>query len=158
MAKYDTRPFAMLGGVRVACGVLLLASSLAGCGVSFERRTLPVEEAMKAELRVYYSKVQDVFKDEDADALASLFDPAITQPMTHEQILDWGRKFFAQYQGVRFHVERLIFEDLGPGAAAVKLAYRVTTLGGKGDFGGVERDTLAKVGGRWRMTAWEKLK
>ena len=136
--------------------LLPIAFVLAGC-VSFARAPTTPELAAQAEIKAYYGEVELAFERGDADALAALFDPSITRPMTREQILEWGQTFFRDYKETRFKIRSLSFEDLGPGVAVVRLAYRVATEDGRGDFGGVERDYLGKAGGRWRITAWERL-
>ncbi len=115
------------------------------------------EGRVEAEVRSYYRDVQKAFSARDPQALAALFDPAITQPMTHGQILDWGRKFYGENSEVRFHIDKLDVRDLGPGRAVVNLRYHVTTKDNKADFGGAEIDTLVRRGGKWLMTEWEKV-
>lgn len=137
--------------------VLLLLPLTSACGwISFEKKVGGEEYAAREEIRVYYLEVQKAFALRDHAALAALFDPSITKPMTQAQIQEWGRKFFAENQAVSFHIDKLSFDDIGPGRAVVLLTYHVTTSGGKGDFGGTEADELQKRGGRWRVTAWEK--
>lgn len=128
-----------------------------GCAwISFERRVTDQEYAAREEIRAYFGDVQKSFALRDPEAVADLFDPNITRPMTRAQILAWAEKFFAENQAVSYHVDKLSFDDVGPGRASVILTYRVTTAGGKGDFGGTEADELQKRGGRWRVTSWEK--
>lgn len=135
----------------------MLSAAEAGCGwVSFERRLSDQEYAARSEIRVYYEQVQTVYAAGNAQALAGLYDPGITQPMTRAQILAWGEKFFGENTAVRFKVLRLEFDVVGAGRAVVTLTYRVITEGGRGDFSGTETDILEKHGGRWKMMSWEK--
>lgn len=135
----------------------LAAASLGGCGwISFDRRMSLREFAAQAEIKAYYDEVKNAFAARDAEALAALYDPGITQPLTYPQIRDWARRFFAGNENVRFRVETLRFERLGAGRATVLLAYEVTTRGGKGDFAGTEIDELEKRDGSWRIISWRK--
>lgn len=138
-----------------------LAAALAfltGCGgVSFRRGLNLQEYSWQQEIRAYYLEVKAAFASQNPEALAGLFDAGITKPMTFPQILAWGRRFFSENAGVTFHIKKLEFEDLGPDRAVVALTYQVTTIGGKGDFGGKELDVLEKRAGHWRIVSWEKL-
>lgn len=134
------------------------AALLASCGyVSFGRTVSDEEMLLRDSVRGYYDEVAVAFAAGNADALALLFDAAIAKPMSREQILAWGRDFFAKHGPGRFKVEKLVFERLGHESAVVLLTYRVETLDGKGNFGGVERDYLAKRCKRWLVTSWEKV-
>jgi hypothetical protein len=137
---------------------LALAVAMGGCANFFRKLPGPEEHARISEIEAFYREdVARAFQARDAGALASLFDPAISKPMTHAQILDWGRTFFAKHENVRFHADDVIVESLGHAQARVLLRYRVTTRGGSGDFGGTESDELVRRGGRWIVAAWEKL-
>lgn len=137
--------------------LLLAALLLSGCSyVSFGRKVSDDELRLRDDVRAYYDEVVQAFAAGNPDALAQLFDGAITKPMTREQILAWGRKFFGEHGPARFKVERVEYERLGYGDAVVLLTYRVETKDGRGNFGGVERDVLVRRGRRWVMTEWEK--
>lgn len=137
--------------------LLLAAVALSGCGyVSFGRKVGDDELRLRSSVRSYYDEVVQAFAAGNPDALTMLFDGAIAKPMTREQIQAWGKKFFADNGPASFKIERVEYERLGYENAVVLLTYRVTTKGGKGDFGGTERDTLAKRGRRWVVTEWEK--
>ena len=72
--------------VLLAAGAALL---LCGCiHVSFRRASTPEESVLEAEIRRYYWNVAAAFASGDADALAALFSPSITRPMTQSQIRD----------------------------------------------------------------------
>lgn len=119
-------------------------------------RTVPA--APEAQVRDYfYREVPRAFAARSPEALGALFAPEIARPMTHARILEWGRDFFGKHAEVAFHVDGLDLEEVSEDRATAVLAYRVTTAGGKGDFGGRERDWLERRGGRWLITAWEKL-
>lgn len=134
------------------------AALLASCGyVSFGRAVSDEEMLLRDSVRGYYDEVAVAFAAGNADALALLFDASIAKPMTRDQITAWGRDFFAKHGPGRFKVVKLEYERLGHESAVVLLTYRVETLDGKGDFGGVERDYLAKRGKRWLVTSWEKV-
>lgn len=134
------------------------AALLASCGyVSFGRAVSDEEMLLRDSVRGYYDEVAVAFAAGNADALALLFDAAIAKPMNREQITAWGRDFFAKHGPGRFKVEKLEYERLGHESAVVLLTYRVETVDGKGNFGGVERDYLAKRGKRWLVTSWEKV-
>jgi hypothetical protein len=138
----------------VAAAVLFAS----GCGgVSFGRRVSIQEYARQEEIKAYYQEVKAAFAARNPEALASLFDAGISKPMTWPQILAWARRFFSENAGVAFHVDKLEFDALGVDRAEVALTYRVTTLGGKGDFGGKELDVVEKRAGHWRIVSWEKL-
>ena len=113
--------------------------------------------SIRREIGSYYDEVKAAFASQNPEGLAKLFYPGIAKPMTFPQILDWARRFFSENQAIRFHIDKTEFEDMGPGRAVVRLTYRVTTAGGKGDFGGTEVDFLEKHGGWWVMTAWKKV-
>ncbi len=142
-----------------AAVLLAVSAVLAGCvEVGFRRPPTLRESLRKAEIREYYESVQLAFAQGDAAALAELFDPGITEPMTHAGILEWGRKFFAENGPSRFRIVKLSIEDMGTERAVVLLEYAVETEGGRGDFGGTELDTLVKSGGRWRTAAWKEVR
>lgn len=137
---------------------LLLASLAASCGwVSFGRKVSDDELRLRSEVRAYYDDVARAFASGNADALTLLFDPAIARPMTRAQIQAWGADFFKEHGPASFKVEKVDYERLGYESAVVVLTYRVETKDGKGAFGGVERDELAKRSRRWTVTAWEKI-
>lgn len=137
----------------------LLCAALCGCArLSFRKLAGPEEHARVSEIeRLYREEAPAAFAAGDAERLAALFDPAITRPMTHAKIADWGREFFGKHRDVRFHADDVVVERLGAGTARVLLRYRVTTRGGDGDFGGTEADELVRRGGRWLIASWEKL-
>ena len=141
---------------RAAClglGALLLG----GCiRLSFRRAETPEETALQAEVRRYYWGVAAAFASGDADALAELFSPSITHPMTQSQIRDWAREFFAKNGRARFHVDELRFDELGYSRAVVTFKYRVEPLKPEGSFGGIETDRLDRRRGRWSVTAWDR--
>lgn len=115
------------------------------------------EYAARQEIKAYFEEIKAAFASQNPENLAALFDPSITRPMTFPDIFLWARKFFGENQAVTFHLDKMDFQDLGPDRATVKVAYRVTTRGGKGDFSGTEIDILEKKAGWWRITSWEKL-
>ena len=138
--------------------LVLAAVLLASCGyVSFGRKISDDELRLRSDVRAYYDEVVQAFAAGNADALALLFDAAIAKPMTRENILAWGKDFFASHGPASFKVERVEYERLGYENAVVLLTYRVETKNGKGNFGGTERDYLTKRGRRWVVTAWEKV-
>ncbi len=142
---------------RRALLLALTASLLCGCiRVSFRRAETSEETALQAEVRRYYWQVAAAFAAGDADALAELFSPAITHPMTQTGIRDWARDFFAKNGRARFKVTELRFEELGFSRAVVTLKYRVEPLKPEGAFGGVETDRLERRGGKWSVTAWDR--
>lgn len=135
-----------------------MAALLSSCGyVSFGRKVSNDELRLRSDVRAYYDEVVQNFAAANADALALLFDAAIAKPMTREKILAWGKDFFAQHGPASFKIERIEYERLGYENAVVLLTYRVETKDGKGNFGGTERDHLAKRGRRWVITSWEKI-
>ncbi|MBI5630253.1 MAG: hypothetical protein HY921_05160 [Elusimicrobia bacterium] len=139
--------------------VLFLAPALllAGCRhISFQQKVGTDAYILEEEVKAFFNEVKTAFAGGNAQALASLFSSSITHPMTQAQILSWGQKFFAENKSARFVVEKLSLDSLGPLQATVTMAYRVETLDGKGNFGGVERDSLVKKGGRWYISAWDK--
>lgn len=139
--------------------LLCLSLSLSGCGwISFQAKPSERELDIRREVPLFYDEVKRAFAARNEDALARLFDPGIAKPMTIQQIRDWAKKFFAENEQIAFHVDKLDFEDMGPGRAVVRLTYRVTTRGGKGDFGGTEIDVVERREGRWRIMSWEKEK
>ncbi len=134
------------------------AALTASCAyVSFGRTVSDEEMLLRDSVRGYYDEVAVAFAAGNADALALLFDAAIAKPMTRDQITAWAKDFFAEHGPGRFRVDKIEFERLGHESAVVLLTYRVETLDGKGNFGGVERDYLAKRGKRWLVTSWEKV-
>lgn len=133
------------------------AALLASCGyVSFERKVSDDELRLRSDVRAYYDEVVLAFASANPDALALLFDSAIAKPMTREKILSWGKDFFSKHGPASFKIERVEYERLGHVNAVVLLSYRVETKDGNGNFGGTERDYLAKRGRRWVVTSWEK--
>lgn len=131
-----------------------IALALLACGAC---RTPAPPPDPEAQVRRYYEDVRGAFAERSPEALGALFAPEIARPMTHARILEWGRDFFGKHREAAFHVDALDIEELSEDRATAVLTYRVTTAGGKGDFGGRERDWLSRRGGRWLMTAWEKL-
>lgn len=137
---------------------LFIGVSAAACDyISFSRWASPDEVRLQEELRGYYGELKGVFAMGNSQALAGLFDASITRPMTQEQILAWGQNFFSENRTAVFRIDKFEVEELGYQRAVVMLTYRVETPGGKGDFGGTERDTLVKRRGRWYVSAWEKV-
>ena len=137
---------------------ILAALLFASCGyVSFGRKVSDDELRLRADVRAYYDEVVTAFAVGNPDALALLFDAAIAKPMTRDQILAWGKDFFAKHGGASFKIDAIEYERLGHENAVVVLSYRVETKDGNGNFGGTERDTLAKRGRRWVVTSWEKV-
>jgi hypothetical protein len=137
---------------------IIAAVFLSCCGyVSFGRKVGDDELRLRTDVRAYYDEVVTVFAAGNADALTLLFDAAIAKPMTREQILAWGKKFFGQHGPASFKVDKVEYERLGYENAVVLLTYRVETKDGKGNFGGVERDQLVKRGRRWVVASWEKV-
>ncbi|OGR82191.1 MAG: hypothetical protein A3J74_01310 [Elusimicrobia bacterium RIFCSPHIGHO2_02_FULL_57_9] len=140
------------------CGLLLLAGGMGACGyVGFGRKVTLEEIALQQEVRSFYNDLQATFAAGNPQALAALFSPSITKPMTHKEILAWGEKFFGEQKNAHFRIDKLGFERLGAVEAVVTLTYRVETPGGKGDFGGTERDSLIQKNKRWYISAWEKI-
>ena len=136
---------------------LLLILLIPACGwVSFGRKVSEDELRLRTDVRSYYDEVARAFALGDAEVLTRLFDPSIAKPMTREQILAWGKDFFAKHGAASFKIERIEYERLGYENAVVLLTYRVETKDGKGNFGGTERDYLIKRGRQWNVTAWEK--
>lgn len=121
------------------------------------RKVSDDELRLRRELEGYYVDAAAAFATGSSEALAALYDPSITKPMTLQQIRDWGVKFFGEHGPAHFKVEKLEFDRLGHESAVVTLRYRVVTKTGKGDFGGVEQDEFVKKKGRWLMTGWEKV-
>ena len=143
------RPLALLAPV------VLLAAACGG--ISFGRRVTDDERILQQEIHSYYDQVQSAFATGNGDGLASLFAPSITHPMTHKEIKAWADKFFKENRNGHFKIEKLDFEGLSYIKASVVLTYKVETPGGKGDFGGVERQTLTKDHGHWYTAAWDKV-
>lgn len=134
-----------------------LGAFLIGCGyISFGRRVTDDEMLLQQEILDFYNGVQRAFAAGNPDALAGLFSPSITHPMTHKEIHAWAEKFFGENKNASFRIEKLAFEQLGHVQAVVTLSYQVETQGGKGDFGGTERDTLVKHRRHWYISSWEK--
>lgn len=135
---------------------VLMAVLLASCGrVSFGRKVSDDELRLRSGVRAYYDEVVQAFAAGNAEALALLFDAAITKPMTREKIHAWGNDFFAAHGPASFKVVRVEYERLGYENAVVLLTYRVETKSGQGNFGGTQRDYLTKRGRRWVVTSWE---
>lgn len=137
-----------------------LAALLSACGftLDFGRKVLPEEQILRDEIRDYYGEASAAFAGGNPDMLAALYDPAITKPMTKEQIRAWGEDFFKKHGPAGFKVLKLDFERLGHESAVVILTYKVETRDGKGDFGGTERDEFVKRGRKWSMTAWAEVR
>jgi len=137
---------------------VIAAVLLSACGyVSFGRTVSDDELRLRSSVRAYYDEVVRAFAAGNPESLTMLFDAAIAKPMTREQISAWGKDFFAKHGPASFKVVRVEYERLGYENAVVLLTYRVETRDGKGNFGGTERDTLAKRGRRWVVTSWEKV-
>ena len=137
---------------------LLGALGLSACLKLSFRKPMTLEESLKEhEIHAYYLDVKRAFAAGNADALADLFDADIRQPMTRPQILDWGRKFFAEHGSAAFKIDEFELRELGYQHAVVRLTYHVETRDGKGGFSGAELDTLKKRGKRWAVSAWEKI-
>lgn len=138
-----------------ACAALLL---LSGCRyVSFARPRSDDELRLEREVRAYYNEVRLAFAAGNSQALSSLFDPNITKPMTKAQVDAWADKFFNEHGRARFRIKHFELEELGFERAVVLLEYAVEPSSGHGGFGGSERDTLVKRGGRWYTASWEKI-
>jgi hypothetical protein len=138
---------------------LLLGCLLAGAAcvrLDMGRKLGDDELRIRRELEAYYMEASAAFAAGSPEALAALYDPSITKPMTLQQIRDWGVKFFGEHGPARFKVEKLEFDRVGYENAVVTLTYKAETKSGKGGFGGTEVDHFAKKRGRWLMTAWEK--
>ena len=136
----------------------LLVVLSAGCfRVDFSRKVTDEEYVLRTEIRSYFDQVSAAYASANAEALAGLFEPGIGRPMTREQILAWAKDFFHQHGPARFKIERLEIESVGHVEAVVLMTYRVETPGGRGAFGGTERDFLVKRGGRWSTAAWDRL-
>ncbi len=135
----------------------MLILLISACGwVSFGRKISEDELRLRTDVRSYYDEVARAFAMGDAEGLTRLFDPAIAKPMTREQILAWGKDFFAKHGAASFKIDRIDYERLGFENAVVLLTYRVETKDGQGGFGGTERDQLIKHGRQWTVTSWEK--
>jgi hypothetical protein len=143
--------------VRRVLLLVLLAAGSACVWLDMGRRVSDDERRIQRELEAYYVEAAAAFATGSAEALAALYDPAISKPMTLPQIRDWGVKFFGEHGPARFKVEKLEFDRVGYENAVVTLTYKVETKTGKGDFGGVEQDVFVKKKGRWLMTEWEKV-
>ena len=138
--------------------LLLILLGLGACvRLDFGRKVGDDELRLRREVEGYYVDVAAAFAAGSPDALTRLFDPSITKPMNEEKIHAWAREFFGKHGPARFKIEKLEFDRLGYESAVVTMTYRVETKDGKGSFGGVERDELARKRGRWLMTAWEKV-
>jgi len=145
--------------MRRSAAVAAAALVLTGCGfsVNFGRKVSEEELILRDEIRAYYSEAAAAFAAGNAGALAELYEPGISHPMTKDQILAWGEDFFKKHGPARFKVEKLDFEGVGHVQAEVLLTYRVETRDGDGSFGGTERDRLVKRGRRWSMASWDKV-
>ena len=162
MAAKRPRRLDLSQGMGYPTGMRLLpiiaAVLLSSCGyVSFGRKVSDDELRLRSDVRAYYDEVARAFAAGNTDALTLLFDAAITKPMSREKIAAWGKDFFAKHGPASFKVERVEYERLGYESAVVLLTYRVETKDGDGNFGGTERDDLAKRGRRWVVTASEKV-
>ncbi|MCX5794570.1 MAG: nuclear transport factor 2 family protein [Elusimicrobia bacterium] len=143
----------MRRGAFLALGALALSACIQ---VSFRRSATQEEAALQAEIRRTYWEVAAAFAAGDAEALAALFSPDISHPMTQGQIRDWARDFFARNGRARFHVTELSFDELGYTHAVVTLKYRVDPAKPEGAFGGTETDRLDRRQGRWAVTSWDR--
>jgi len=133
------------------------ALAFAGCGwISFQRPLSDDELRLERDVRSYYTEVAAAFATGNAQALTSLFDPSITEPMTRPDIAKWAEDFFAKHGRAGFKIVSLDFEQLAYERAVVDIRYRVTTPDGQGSFAGSEIDTLVKKNGRWYTARWEK--
>ena len=103
-----------------------------------------------------YDEVGTAFATANADSLTSLYSSSIAHPMTQDQIRSWGKKFFTENGPSHFKLRKIEFEQLSFIHAVVVVTYAVETKGARGDFSGVERDELARHGGRWFVTSWDK--
>src|SRR5262245_35687304 len=123
--------------------VVLAALLLGGCGwVRWGPQRVSEDEVrLDAEIRDYYASVQRAFAAGNPQALSSLFDASIVQPMTKAQVEAWAEEFFAKNGRAGFKILSFSLEDLGRERAVVLLRYAVRTPGGRGDFAGSERDT-----------------
>lgn len=138
--------------------LLLVLLSVGACvRLDLGRRVSDDELRLRRELEGYYIDAAAAFAAGSPEALAALYDPAITKPMTLAQIRKWGEDFFGKHGPARFKVEKLEFDRLGYESAVVTLTYRVETRSGEGNFGGVEQDEFVKRRGRWLMTKWENI-
>jgi hypothetical protein len=142
----------------VLIALTLLTDACAQVDLGFGRRVSDEEYVLRAGIRDYYAEVAAAFAAGNAQALAALFDPDITTPMTRAAIEKWGEDFFKKHGPARFEIEKLDFERAGHVSAVVELTYRVKTRDGDGSFGGTERDQLVKRGRRWSISAWEKVR
>ncbi len=144
---------------RLAASLALLwAGLLAGCGyISFSRTATTDEIVLQQELRNFYGELKGAFATGNADALAGLYDPSITHPMTQPEILAWGRKFFADNRTAHLRIEKTSVDELSYIRAVVTVSYKVETSRGKDDFSGSERDVLVKHRGRWYIASWDKV-
>ncbi|MBI4371518.1 MAG: hypothetical protein HY552_04395 [Elusimicrobia bacterium] len=143
----------------VAASLAGLALLAAGClEVGFGRKVSGEELHLRAEIGSYYDQIAAGFAAGNADAIAELFDSAIAKPMTKEEIRAKGRELFGKHGAASFRIHAMEFERVGPASAVVTLTYSVTTRDGAVSFGGTERDKLIQRGGRWYITAWEKLR
>ncbi len=124
--------------------------------VSFNRPATDDDILIKDEIRSYYDKIQSAFVTGNPDALASLFSPSITHPMTFPEVKNWSQKFFAANRNAHFRIDKLTIESWSYINASVLITYKVETPDGKGDFGGTERDALVKEHGQWYISGWEK--
>lgn len=136
-----------------ACALLL-----SGCGwVSFRKTPSDDELRLEREVRAFYSEIQSAFAAGNPQALASLYDASISKPMTKPEIEAWIEKFFAEHGRGSMSYSSFSIDELGHARAVVTLAYKVETPDGAGNFGGSERDSLIKRGGRWYMAGWQTL-
>jgi hypothetical protein len=138
--------------------LLVGLSGLLSCSyISFQRPPTDDEILLRQSLKAYYNEVQSAFAAGNPAALASLFSPSITRPMTQGEIRAWADKFFAEHGRARFKIKGLEIEELSFVRAVVTLTYSVETPDGKGGFAGTERDILERARGRWSIAAWDKL-
>jgi hypothetical protein len=135
------------------------AGLFGGCvSLNFGRPVTQEELILRDQIRAYYSEVAEAFAAGNADMLAGLYDAAIARPMTRDQILAWGKDFFAKHGPASFKVVKLDYEQVGHVTSVVTIQYRVETRDGDGSFGGTERDSLVqRTGRRWYVTGWDKI-
>lgn len=143
---------------KLICFLALFCTSLSGCGwISFARNKTQDELVLESAIRSYYDEVKTVFAVGNPDALAALFTPSISKPMTQPQIRDWAQKFFSAHHGVTMHIDAMDIEQVGWQKALVDIKYRVTTSDGAGAFVGEETDSLVHQNGRWFIDSWVKV-
>lgn len=135
----------------------LALSACGGISVNFNRKVSEEELILRDEVKNYYAEVAAAFAAGNSAALAELYEPGISHPMTKEQIRAWGDDFFKKHGPAAFKARKIDFEGVGHVEAEVLLTYRVETRDGDGSFGGTERDHLVKRGRRWSVASWDKV-